>query len=725
MISFLHRKFRYSTHAVFLLAALASLCVAVNTHAVTDRATTPQVQAQLIASVQAVQPGAEIYLGLNQIIIPHWHTYWVNPGDSGNATTIAWTFPEGTAASEIIWPAPNRFSMGPITNYAYENEVTLLTKIKIPDDVDAGEQYSVHAVVDWLVCEEECIPQTVELALSLPVVAKGESTGAGDVRIDEALACLPVASPWEIRATQSAIDPQTTQGELTLHIPLTDAQLAQVHDIWFYPYEWGRIQQSAEQVRVPVADGIALKINTGEAPLNIGDTVTGVLVITEQTGDATTQTITRGFEVSSPVQAVEFTNAESSISFIGAILLALMGGIILNLMPCVFPVLSIKALSLVSHANQSAAQIRMQGVIYTLGVLASFALLAVLLILLKAGGAQIGWGFQFQSPLFVLAVAYLMFAVGLSLSGVFYIGGSVAGVGSSLTEKPGYSGSFFTGVLATIVATPCTAPFMAAALGYALVQPAAKLMAIFLSLGFGLALPYLLLSCWPRLQRWLPRPGLWMERAKQVLAFPMYAAAIWLVWVLVQQAGVNSIVIALGGMLLITIAAWLYDTTFTASSSMRTLGRAAALILLSLTLVISYLSIDSNSSGSSHAAGNQQKTAEQNWEPFSEARLKELLAEGKPVFLNFTASWCISCLVNERVALSDASVKETFKQQGIVYLKGDWTNRDPEITQFLQKFKRSGVPLYVFYPVSEAAQPVELPQILTPAMVISAVTTNE
>lgn len=712
------------------LVVLAATCTAQATSA--DKAMPPaqaateQVQAELVASVAAVQPGAEIYVGLNQKIIPHWHTYWVNPGDSGNATTIEWTLPEGAAASDIIWPAPSRFSMGPITNYAYENDVTLLTTIKIPADAKPGEQFIARALVDWLVCEEECIPQQVELALTLPIVAPGESIGAGDPRIDDALARLPVASPWEIRASQTAIDPETGQSVLLLYIPLSEAQLAQVKDIWFYPYEWGRIQQSSEQLRKAVNGGVELSIKTGEAPLKMGDAVTGVLVITEQSGDEASEKIARGFEVNTPLLVATAITSQSSIGFFTALFLALIGGIILNLMPCVFPVLSIKALSLVSHANQSAAQIRSHGVVYTLGVLASFALLAVLLILLKAGGAQIGWGFQFQSPIFVLAVAYLMFAVGLSLSGVFFIGGSVAGVGSSLTEKPGYTGSFFTGVLATIVATPCTAPFMAAALGYALAQPAAKLLAIFLSLGLGLALPYLLLTCWPRLQRWLPRPGMWMERAKQVLAFPMYAAAIWLVWVLVQQAGVNAIVIALGGMLLIAFAAWLYDTTLSSSTRVRRAGTVSAIALIMFALGVSYLSVNSSSAGAGNAtANNKNETAEQNWEPYSEARLSELLRDGKPVFLNFTASWCISCLVNERVALSDANVKETFKQEGIIYLKGDWTNRDLAITQFLQKFNRSGVPLYVFYPAGKPEQPAELPQILTPDMVISAVTASK
>ncbi len=697
---------------VFLLLSSVAAYSQQDAPGVTDKAETPQVKAQLVASVNAVVPGSEIYVGVNQHIIPHWHTYWINPGDSGNATTISWTLPEGASASEIIWPAPSRFSMGPITNYAYANNVTLLSKISIPSTSTAGSSFTVRALVDWLVCEEECIPQQVELALSLPVVGNANETGDGNPLIAVALAQVPVASPWDITAQQSVIDPETGQGKLQLHIGLSKDQRAQVQDIWFYPYDWGRIRQSDPQKQQNLTDAIQLEIPTGEAPAAIGESITGVLVIKEQQG------ITRGYEVNVRVKSL-VTNQhgnEFALGFWGALLFALIGGVILNLMPCVFPVLSIKALSLVSHSHYSALEIRRQGYVYTLGVLVSFAVLALLLILLKAGGNQIGWGFQFQSPLFVLLVAYLLFAVGLSLSGVFFIGGSVAGVGSSLTEKPGYSGSFFTGVLATVVATPCTAPFMAAALGYAVAQPPLKLLAIFLSLGFGLALPYLLLSCWPRLQRWLPKPGLWMERAKQLLAFPMYAAVIWLVWVLVQQSGVDAVIIALGGMLLIALGAWIYDSTRTATTGKRNIGNISALALVLLAVGLGGAQVSS-------PANTAQKTTavDTNWEAYSDDRLQALLAEGKPVFLNFTASWCISCLVNERVALSTDTVKKQFEQQGIIYLKGDWTNKDPQITAFLKKFNRSGVPLYVFYPAGQAHNPKELPQILTPDLVVAAV----
>lgn len=718
MNNILPRGSRYLTTCALAMSLLLSFLLSASAQAISDRAATPQVQAQLVASVAAVQAGAEIYLGVNQQIIPHWHTYWVNPGDSGNATSIAWTLPEGATASDIIWPAPSRFSMGPITNYAYENTVTLLSKITVPANLQVGDSFTAIALVDWLVCKEECIPQQVELGLSLPVVANAAETGAGSAYIQDALARLPIASPWPVRAVQTAINPDTAEGKLHLQVDFSAAgtavqdQLAQIKDVWFYPYDWGRIAQSAQQVRADLAEGVQLTIPTGEAPLALGDSLRGVLVIEEQQG------IARGYEIHAPITAAAPDNnpAKSSFGFFTALLFALLGGVILNLMPCVFPVLSIKALSLVSHAHYSARDIRRQGYVYTLGVMVSFALLALLLLLLKAGGNQIGWGFQFQSPIFVLLIAWLLFSVGLSLSGVFFIGGSVAGVGSSLTEKPGYSGSFFTGVLATLVATPCTAPFMAAALGYALVQPPVQLLAIFLSLGFGLALPYLLLSCWPRLQRWLPRPGMWMERAKQLLAFPMYAAVIWLVWVLVQQTGASGVIVALGGCLLIALAAWLYNSTRTSSDKQRHMGTGIALLLILLAIAGGVNQLDASERSA------QKTAADDNWEVYSDTRLQQLLAEGKPVFLNFTASWCISCLVNERVALSTQTVKDTFQQQGIIYLKGDWTNKDPQITAFLKKFNRSGVPLYVFYAAGNAANPEELPQILTPDIVVAAVT---
>ncbi|MEF3076472.1 protein-disulfide reductase DsbD domain-containing protein [Methylobacter sp. Wu1] len=675
-----------------------------------SEAATEQVRAQLIASVDAVRPGDTIQVGVHQTIIPHWHTYWVNPGDSGLATTIDYDLPAGATAGAIQWPTPSRITLGPVVNYGYENEVTLLSSIKVPDD--ASGVFPVKAKVKWLVCEEICIPQRVELALDLPVVAPGQDRGRGSALIGKAQASLPAASPWPVSATSD-------NSGLTLRITGTGLQPDNIKDIWFYPLEWGRIAHNADQPWLSSGDAIELKLQPGDDAPAVGGRFNGVLAITEDGRDGP---VTRGFIIDVPLAAAKAgasLAAEPDLALPSALFLALLGGVILNLMPCVFPVLSIKALSLIKHAHQAPLQTRLHGLAYTSGVLFSFALLGSLLIALQASGLQIGWGFQFQSPVFVLAVAYLMFAVGLSLSGVFSVGGSATGIGASLAERPGYTGSFFTGMLATVVATPCTAPFMGAAIGFALAQPPLVLLTVFLSLGFGLALPYLLLSFWPFLQRCLPKPGAWMERVKQGMAFPMYAAAVWLVWVLAQQGGNDAVVVALGGMVAIAFAAWLYESTKTGGKTAQHSGEGIAALTLALALTGGYYGVEAGI-----AAETKSSTAAEGkaWQPYSAERLKALRAEGKPVFLNFTAAWCISCLVNEKVALSQRSVIDTFRQAGITYLKGDWTNRDPEITRKLAEFSRSGVPLYVYYPAGTAAGPVVLPQILTPEIVTQAVT---
>ncbi|QSA96422.1 protein-disulfide reductase DsbD [Methylococcus sp. EFPC2] len=679
-------------------------------YAATAEAATDQVRARLVASVDAVHPGAEILLGVNQRIIPHWHTYWKNPGDSGLATTIAWQLPAGAAAGEILWPVPSRFTVGPVTNYAYADEVTLLSPVTVPKDVAPGGVFPVNATVKWLVCEETCIPQTVELAISLPVVSGPSEAGQGSPLIREAQASLPVASPWPVSVTYG-------QDAVTLKIRGKELKPERIAEVGFFADQWGRISHGAPQERFFDDDGISLKLKPGEDPAP-GAVLSGVLVVTENSADGP---VRRGFAVeASPAGAAAATahEGEPELGLASALVLALLGGLVLNLMPCVFPVLSLKALHLLKQAEESRTRTRLHGLAYTAGVLLSFAALGGVLIFLKAGGSAVGWGFQFQSPLFVLATAYLMFVVGLSLSGLLELGGSAAGLGSSLAEKRGYSGSFFTGVLATVVAAPCTAPFMGAAIGYAVAQSPVVLLAVLLSLGFGLALPYLALSHWPLLQRHLPRPGAWMETVKQGLAFPMYATAAWLVWVLAQQAGSHVVAVALGGMVAIAFAAWTHQRTRWGSPAARRFGSGVAAVAVFSALAVGYTGVTGPLADVSAPA---EASAGKNWEPYSAARLQALRAEGRPVFLNFTAAWCISCLVNEKVALSDGAVSEAFRKGGVTYLKGDWTNRDPEITAKLQEFGRSGVPLYIHYPAGKDSAPVILPQILTPEIVLGAI----
>lgn len=700
--------------ALTIFGAVMALLAAVTSPAhATGPVATDHVRAELVAGAEAVRPGETIRIGIRKQIIPHWHTYWLNPGDSGLATTAEWTLPDGAVAGDILWPAPDRIAVGPLMNYGYEGEVTLLTDIAVPAYAPVGGSFPIRATVDWLVCEEICIPEQVELGLDLPVVAAGADAGPAHPAIAAAEARLPVDSPWTARFEAS--------GD-TLRLALDAAGLRResIEDIWFYPNEWGVIAHAAPQQLSVEADRIVLRMTPGDAFQPTLASLDGVLVVKERAGG---QLLTQALTVSASAGTVAGASGSVAGLSIGvgtALLFALLGGLILNLMPCVFPVLSMKALALVEQAGKQPAQVRLHGLAYTGGILLSFLALAGLLAALKAGGTAVGWGFQFQSPIFVLLLAYLLFAVGLSLSGVFTIGGSVAGVGANLAARGGYAGSFFTGVLAAIVATPCTAPFMGVAIGFALAASLPVLFAVFLALGLGLALPYVALSVWPPLLRLLPKPGLWMERFKQFLAFPMYGAAIWLVWVLSLQAGAEGVLTALGGMLLIGFAAWLYDVTRMSGGNARRIG--GGLAALALVSAIGWgIAAGSQAAPRTPATAEAGATETTPWESYSRQKFEALRAEGRPVFLNFTAAWCITCLVNERVALNRPDVAEAFQTGDVTYLKGDWTNQDAEITAKLEEFGRSGVPLYVFYPAGRDSQPVVLPQLLTVDIVLGGI----
>lgn len=407
----------------------------------------------------------------------------------------------------------------------------------------------------------------------------------------------------------------------------------------------------------------------------------------------------------SPNPAPGTTASAGFGEWLAILLLAALGGSILNLMPCVFPVLSLKALSFASRRNQHQGW---HGLSYTAGVICSFLLVAAALLALKAAGQAVGWGFQLQQSWFVGGLAYLFFAMGLSLSGFWELGGSWMGLGGKLATRGGYSGSFFTGVLATLVASPCTAPFMGSALGFAATQPPPQALAVFAALGFGMALPMLILCLSPRLLAYIPKPGAWMDRFKQLLAFPLYATALWLCWIIGRQTGANGMAAILGGVLALTFALWLWRFGVLA----RTL--AAASLALALAVLGSPLLSASTAAKANVSAGKD-------WEPYSTEKLAQLRAAGTPVFLNATADWCITCLTNEKVALSSAAVKDSFRRNGVTYLKADWTNYDPAITALLAQFGRNGIPLYVLFPADPTAEPVVLPQLLSPARVVEAV----
>ncbi len=681
--------------------SLALLAAPLLAWAAPPEAATEHVQARLVSSQAAVAPGQRFTVALEQNIKAHWHTYWLNPGDSGQATTIDWT---GTQAGPIQWPTPSVQAIGPLVNYGYEGRPALLVELTVPADAKPGGRFQPGAEVRWLVCKDVCIPEQVSLGLDLPVAAEPKA-GPDAAQIDEWRRAIPQPAPF---AVQLKAAPQGVR---------LSGPVAGVTKAYFFADTWGAVAHSAPQALKAEGGGWALDLPAGDDPVKPGQPLSGVVVLTTAAGE-------QAWTVSAPMPegagkgpgpadlsapaaapaapaAPTAPAAESDLGLLPALALALVGGLILNLMPCVFPVLSIKALALVKQGDHKA-----EGLAYTAGVLLSFAALAGVLLALRAGGQQVGWGFQFHSPVFVGVVAYLLFLVGLNLSGFFDVGGSFTGIGSGLAAKQGLAGSFFTGVLAAVVATPCTAPFMGAALAFALAQPAVVMLAVFLALGLGLALPFLVLAFWPAAQRWLPRPGAWMDTFKQALAFPMYAAVVWLLWVLAQQAGPDGVALALGGLVVIAFGLW-WRHASGASAVGTTAAVAGVVLALGLSTAIKPVDAAMPAASATHEA-------------YSAERLAELRAQNKPVFVNMTASWCISCLVNERVALSRPEVKDAFAKAGIAYLKGDWTREDPAITAVLKAHGRSGVPLYLFY-APGAAEAQVLPQILTPGLVIEAI----
>jgi thiol:disulfide interchange protein DsbD len=678
---------------------------------------TDNVRAELISEVSEVKPGEPFWVALRQQIRPKWHTYWKNPGESGLPTEIAWTLPEGAKADPIVWPVPTLFDIGGVINYGFKDEALLLVRITPP--ASAAGKLALQAEANWLVCEDVCIPEEGKLTLDLPVGAAARPADANTRALfDKARRSVPVESPWPARFGVGV------SGDPTLEIAAKGLKPDTIRGVYFFPAEWGPVASMAKQTASVTADGIVIPLKKGDAKARSApQEIAGTLVLTERTGDGEQRQafdlvakLDPKFVPSASTPPLTATGAES-LSLVEALLFALLGGLILNLMPCVFPVLAMKAAAFARLAGHERGAMRRDGIAYTGGMLVAFAAMAAVVISLRASLGDVNWGFQFQSPIFSLLIAYLFFVIGLNLVGAFEVGGSFAGVGQSLTARSGATGAFFTGVLAVVVATPCTAPFMAAALGFALSQPAPQTVAVLLAMGLGLALPFLALSMTPALQRLMPRPGAWMDRLRQFLAFPMFASAVWMIWVLTQQTGPDGVIYALGGMILIAFAIWLVRAgkPGTIGAWLRR-GVAAAAVLLAFAAVLKLQDGPATAASASDGPGNG--VSFDGWERFSRARMTEAAATGKPVFVDFTAAWCITCLVNERVALETPATRKAFEQTGTVKLKGDWTNRDPEITSLLKELGRAGVPLYLYW-APGAPQPKILPQVLTEAAVIA------
>jgi len=664
-----------------------------------------KVEIALLSETAEIRPGQPFWVALRQKIAPGWHTYWENPGDSGEPTKIAWDLPAGFAASDIHWPPPKAIPYGTLMNYGYSAEALLLVRMTPPRDLEA-DTVELRASSRWLVCEEICIPEDGEARLTLAVAEGGGALepGAGADDIAAALRTLPKDAPWPVSLT-------TAPEKLALTVETDALRGGNVRDMRFFPRDWGVVANAEPQRLDWRADGPRLVLTRGELKDEPIEQLDGLLTITRQDGsrEAYNLSLSPARDVAA-LPAASAGGASAGLNLWQAAAFAFLGGLILNFFPCVFPVLSMKALSL-ARGGDGARGDRSHALAYLGGVMLSFAVLAGLLLALRATGAAFGWGFQFQSPWFVLVMAALFFALGLSLSGVFNFGGSLIGAGDALTRRGGASGSFFTGVLASIAATPCTAPFMGAALGYAVTQPALEATTVLMVLGLGFAAPMTLLSLSGAFARLLPKPGPWMETLKQVLAFPLYATVVWLVWVLSLQTGADGVLGAGAVLIAVGFAAWLVGMT-QAGRAFR-YGVSAAVVIVTFSLAGPMVDFAQDArSGDQRAAAPAEVG-----EPFSVARLDELRAQGRPVFVNFTAAWCITCKVNEEVALNSDAFQEALKRGNIAYLVGDWTNQDPEISRMLEKFNRAGVPLYLLYS-GNGEPPKVLPQILTEGFVL-------
>ncbi|WP_235031587.1 protein-disulfide reductase DsbD family protein [Geminicoccus flavidas] len=661
--------------------------------------TSPQTSVTLVSEAAAIAPGEPFRLGLRQQISPGWHTYWSNPGDAGEPPSLTFDLPAGASAGELQFPAPERIEYGPLVNFGYENEVVFPVTVTPPADLQPGQSFTVRTDAFWLVCKDICIPEETSFTLALPVEPTARSDAATAPLFAAAEASLPRPSLWQAEAGFEG-----DRGVLRLSGDLLSPDA--VASAFFFPAEWGVIENAAPQ-ELRVGQG-ELSLGLVRAKGELPERLSGVIAVTDAAGSRSAYALDAPL---GPVPPAASSTGGAGLPLWQAALFAALGGLLLNLMPCVFPILAMKAVGIAALAGRADRTIRLHALSYVTGVLLSFLALAGLLLLLKGAGMAAGWGFQFTSPLFVAAMAWLMLAVGLNLSGVYALGGPVS-AGSGLAAKGGHAGSFFTGVLAVLVATPCTAPFMAAATGAAFAMPPAATLAVFAALGLGMGAPYALLAFLPRLARLLPRPGLWMERLKQALAFPMYGAAGWLLWVLTVQTGADGLLVALAGALLVAFAAWVLGIAQSAGRRGAWAGRgAAALAMLAALAVLPQL----------QAAETPQATMADAAaaEPWSEARVAELRAQGRPVFVNLTAAWCITCKVNERVALDTTATQEAFAAAGVATLVGDWTNGDPAIGALLQRHGREGVPLYLLYPAG-SGDPVVLPQILTESIVLQA-----
>ena len=658
--------------------------------------------AEMVAAAPTIAPGGTLQTGLSIALEQHWHVYWLNAGDSGDPPKITWTLPAGITAGPMQFPIPTRLPLGPLMDFGYEDQVTFPVLITAAKSVKPGPIH-LDAIVNWLVCEKVCIPGKAHLGLNLTVAPGATVPAQIPGPLGEALALLPSPLPPSM---QFSVLGGKSEFVVTLITGTNESNPES--DPEFYPADQEQITNAAPQVAEILPDGVRIRLKRDEDLKTLPAQLHGLIKLGDDKAyDVTAPVVPGELPPSHPAIASQKTTPINTVTYIG---LAFLGGIILNLMPCVFPVLFLKGLALLQSSNEERSRLRSHGLVYTFGIVVSFWIIVAALLILREGGSQIGWGFQLQSPTFIALLAAGLFFFALSLAGQFELGLSLTSVGGDLAKKQGYTGSFFTGVLATIVATPCMGPFLGAAVGFALAQPAGITFAVFTAMALGLAAPYLLLSFNPAWTRLLPRPGPWMETLKHITAVPLFVTVIWLTWVYgslysggstgIGPNGVDRLAHLLWCFLLLAIAGWALGKWPAKWGS-----AIAAVILAAIALAIPLY---------------QPKDTTLVWSPYSQKALDSARASGHPVFIDFTAAWCLSCQVNERVVLKSDEVQHEFAANKVTLLKADWTQYDPEITKQLAAVNRSGVPTYVIYPANPQAVADVLPELLTKNNVLDA-----
>jgi thiol:disulfide interchange protein DsbD len=706
----------------------------------------PHTRVKAYANVTSIQPGSEFTLGVLMVMDEGWHTYWKNPGEAGLPTTIRWTLPKGLSAGEMQWPLPHKYiEGGEVLTYGYAGENMLLIQMRTDAALPVGSTVRIKADLDWLECEHVCIPGSGSISISLPV-QEGQPQKSHQELFDR----YSSAVPKELEASKKlSLSSRTSERNVILSVTsMTQLVPDEYGPADFYPeslegIEFGRTKISS------IIDGasIALPLSAYE-PVQGERTLRGVLVYHPK------EDVRTGSYVEIPLSAEfcsslfqeeekkgtgsildrEFTSiidAQQSQPLYLYFIFAFIGGILLNIMPCVLPVIALKVFGLVSLGGDQPGRVRKLGWVFSLGILVSFLSLALIVILLQAAGEQVGWGFQFQEPAFVIAMCTIVFAFGLSLFGVYEIqlpGSAVTGMSELLTKQStsgkSLSSSFAEGVFATILATPCTAPFLGTALGFAFSQPAPIILLLFASVALGMALPYLVLTSRPAWTKFLPKPGVWMVKAKQLMGFLMMATLLWLLYVLGKQLGMEAVVWTGAFLLVVGLACWLIGSFATLSSSRK--QHAFTWLGVALLLFVGYQTFlttvfDAQTVLASTTDGTQPEIEGSiHWYPFSLQSLDEQLRSNKPVFVDFTAEWCLTCKVNEKAVIGDDDVINKFKSLDVIAVRADWTNRNPDITQLLAKFGRSGVPLYVIFPAGKPGEPIVLPEVITTGIVLDA-----